>query len=76
MIRRSLTFGAALAVLAVGVYAHRLQRDPLSEGPHPAEIDVVAPKLISSSGSWRNTGGKKASIKKGRVTVVDFFTFG
>ena len=76
MIRPSFTIAAVLVVLSVSVCAHRLHQDPPSEGLHPAEIDVVAPKLIGSSGSWRNTGGKKASIKIGRVTVVDFFTFG
>ena len=72
MSRLSLTTVAAISLLAIAVYAHRFKQD----GMQPAEIDVVAPKLVGTASNWRNTNGKKVSIKKGRVTVVDFFTFG
>ena len=72
MIRKSITISAVICLLAAGVFALKIKQDE----PHPAELDVLAPKLTGTAKEWRNTNGKKWTIKKGRVTVVDFFTFG
>jgi hypothetical protein len=42
----------------------------------PFMIDVPAPKLVGSEKDWLNTGGKRLAFQKGRVYVVEYWTFG
>lgn len=65
---RSILFVSVLAVNSLGIRAGAQQ---------PVSLDVPAPELIA--GAWLNTP-KGAPItlasRKGKVTVVEFWTFG
>ena len=46
------------------------------EAQSPVEFDLQAPKLSGEVKDWLNTNGKALSFEKGRVYVVEFWTFG
>jgi thiol-disulfide isomerase/thioredoxin len=46
------------------------------EGAQPAAFDLPAPAFAGSPQDWLNTEGKALSLEKGRVYVVEFWTFG
>ena len=65
----------AWAVIALFPKLSRAQ-EASADNPQPAELDLPAPKLTGSAKNWRNTSGKRYTIKPGKVTIVHFFTFG
>ena len=69
----------ALGVLGVIIVAttSRLAVAGNSAPQEPAEINVAAPELVG--GPWLNTPNNKPitlASRKGKVTVVEFWTFG
>ena len=44
--------------------------------PQPVSLDLPAPRLVGSTNDWLNTKGRRLEFEKGRVYVVDFWTFG
>jgi thiol-disulfide isomerase/thioredoxin len=61
---------AVLAMVAVGPGAV-----PAKPVPGMA-MNLPAPKLAGNERDWLNTGGKKLEFERGRVYVVEFWTFG
>jgi hypothetical protein len=60
-----------LTALALSLFLTRMARGA------PAELDVPAPEL--KGGSWINTGGGRPlslASRRGKVTVLHFWTFG
>jgi thiol-disulfide isomerase/thioredoxin len=44
--------------------------------PQPLAFNLPAPPLAGEPRDWLNTGGKKLDYQKGRVYVVEFWTYG
>lgn len=42
----------------------------------PFSLNLPAPKLDGRTEDWLNTGGKRLEFERGRVYVVEFWTFG
>lgn len=58
---------ALAAVLGTGIPA---------EAQSPLALDVPAPKLVGAARDWLNTDGKPLTFQRGKVYVVEFWTFG
>jgi len=69
------------SVLSVGLLAV-LALATVGRGAVPAKpvpglaMNLPAPKLAGNETDWLNTGGKKLEFERGRVYVVEFWTFG
>jgi thiol-disulfide isomerase/thioredoxin len=53
--------------------------DPPAPAPKPSQpssLNLPAPKFDGRSEDWLNTGAQKLELNKGRVYVVEFWTFG
>ena len=62
-----------LAVLATATVG----RAAVPAKPVPGmTMNLPAPKLAGNESDWLNTGGKKLEFERGRVYVVEFWTFG
>ena len=62
-----------LAVLALAIVC----RGAVPAKPVPGmAMNLPAPKLSGKESDWLNTGGKKLEFERGRVYVVEFWTFG
>ena len=68
--------GPALAILASVVAITSMLSAPASKPAQPVILDLPAPKFVSNPEDWLNTDGKKLEFDKGRVYVVEFWTFG
>ena len=62
---------AAFAFALCGVLA----RLPVA-AQAPVSFDLPAPKLVGETKDWLNTNGVKLEFEKGKVYVVEFWTFG
>jgi thiol-disulfide isomerase/thioredoxin len=68
--------GPALVILAlVGAIAADWPA-PAAQPAQPFAFNLPAPKLAGKAEDWLNTEGKKLEFEKGRVYVVEFWTFG
>ena len=78
-VRRTLRiqFGIRLGWLLLGLGLSLCGAEVRAAAQQPYTIDVAAPELVG--GSWLNTA-KNAPItlasRKGKVTIVEFWTFG
>ena len=70
-LRRGPAMGAMAAIAGVG-----LMLSLPASGQNPARFDLPAPKLVGEAKDWINTGGKSLDYEKGKVYVVQFWTFG
>ncbi len=71
---KKLVIGGALSALLIS--GTLLLREPQA-GANPVKMDKAAPALVGTS--WLNTEGNKPitlASRKGKVTIVEFWTFG
>jgi hypothetical protein len=69
MIRASRSCKIMLAIIALGCAG-------VASAQTPVAFDLPAPKLVGDKADWLNTDGKALTFEKGRVYVVEFWTFG
>ncbi len=62
--------------LALGVSLLALNASHAEEQSQFLALDVPAPSLVGQTNDWLNTDGKGLSFERGRVYVVEFWTFG
>lgn len=64
---------AALALAAAGWCVVPGSAQPVAQ---PVAFDLPAPGLTGGTNDWLNTSGQKLEFLRGRVYVVEFWTFG
>ena len=67
---------AVVALDEVQDFGRALSPALAEEFPQPTAFDLPAPLLAGEARDWLNTEGKKLELEKGRVYVVEFWTFG
>ena len=68
--------GPALVILALLGAIAAVWPAPAAQPAQPFAFNLPAPKLAGKAEDWLNTEGKKLEFEKGRVYVVEFWTFG
>jgi thiol-disulfide isomerase/thioredoxin len=53
-----------------------LAQDAQQDSARPYAFNLPAPALVGEACDWLNTGGKKLDFQRGRVYVVEFWTYG
>ena len=74
-VRRPITRILAAFLVWAGV-AHCANGVRAREAAQPLVLNLPAPRLIAGTNDWLNTKGKRLEYEKGRVYVVQFWTFG
>ena len=72
-LHRALRLGALLSCLGIALCSTR----HVADAQQPYELNVSAPELVG--GSWLNTPRSqpiKLASRRGKVTIVEFWTFG